>query len=490
MPPPTAAALLSSTQNDIHRFLSAANERNRRSGAAITHTYMTGAKIVLHDGGDMQELQRLLADAIRSGAETLDPTRTCAPCLTELHTHIFPLYVDVDLKVPAEALAPATVERLAAILCRQLLRFYPDADPRGPMSRCVVCARSGRPTRDADGRHKHGLHLHWPEVIVEVDQARQILESMTGGLDRETWTDALGVARVDWEEALDRSVYNTGLRVLHCPKARKCAACNGRADAPCSACGELNNRHEIDPRVYGFCMALEGGARSEAYARELHAPLTRLVRATSVRVDARAVHEVTPGYRVYDGCPPLRVGTAAGKRKRPGAPSASSADERRLPRAYREREEVTDPARLAIMRRLVAQHHPEYAQSTLRVRLAESKGVGRYSVLLSGDGARYCTNKRDYHRSNNVHMEVWRDRNHLHGGVRSVMRCWCRCPAVRAGGGPCGTYASPVVAVATADAEVLFPAPAQGAAAAAAAGAPRVDPCDPEVWLRELARFT
>ena len=296
---------------------------------------------------------------------------------------------------------------------------------------------------------------------------------MTGGLDRETWTDALGVARVDWEEALDRSVYNTGLRVLHCPKARSAPRAHQKPTrrARPAASSTTATRSTRASTARANVKALERRARAASSARELHAPLTRLVRATSVRVDARAEHEVTPGYRVYDGCPPLRVGTAAGKRKRPGAPSASSDRLCGACRAPTASAGVTDPARLAIMRRLVAQHTPGVRQSTLRVRLAESKGVGRYSVLLSGDGARYCTNKRDYHRSNNVHMEVWRDRNHLHGGVRSVMRCWCRCPAVRAGGGP-GTarvpwWPSPPPT------RRSFPAPAQGAAAAAAAARAR-----------------
>ena len=485
-PAPVAGAILSTTQNEVHRFLSRVNERNKRAGGQVTHTLITGAKMILTEGDDMQELRAHIADVIRYNADLLDPTRTCAPCLTELHTHIFPMYVDVDLRVPVAALARATIERIAAILCRQLLRFYPEADARGPLSRCVVCARSGDATSDAEGRYKHGLHLHWPEVVVEVDQARQILESMTAGLDREVWTEALGVARVDWEEALDRSVYNTGLRVIHCPKARKCTACNGKADAPCSTCGELNNRHEIDPRVYRFAMALQGGALSDEYRRELHAPLTRLVKATSVRVDTRFVNEVTPGYRIYDGCPPVRAG-AGGKRKRPGAPGAPSADEKRLGRAYREREEVVHPAKLEIMRRLVTRHHPEYANSTLKVRVAEFKGVRKYSVLLSGDGSRYCMNKRDYHRGNNVFMEVWKDRNHSNGGARSVMRCWCRCPVVRVGGGPCGTYTSPVVPVEDDDARVLFDVVTKDPLATAQRV---VDPADPNVWAAELLRFT
>ena len=167
-----------------------------------THTVMTGGRYYVSDGENADTLQCLIKDAI--GLARRDPGNVQLPCLAQLHTQVFPFYVDMDIKVPKADLSKADVVRMVARMAGQLARFWPDnAEPFV----CVVCRRTGNATSDSSGaaigvegppRYKHGLHVHWPGVRVDVDMTRQIRVGMIAGLDRDTWLETLGIVHPDW----------------------------------------------------------------------------------------------------------------------------------------------------------------------------------------------------------------------------------------------------------------------------------------------------
>lgn len=437
-------------------FLDAPSRKNGNLKA--THTFMTKGRFQVLDD-DMCQLHQLIAGAIDHEGPM--------PCVTEQRTEVFPAYMDLDLKVLVQTLDHATLVEMARIATSQLMRFYESAD-RPPHFQCIVCTKSGAAAADDAGLVKHGVHLHWPNVHVDEERMLQIRWSAIAGLDRVDWLDGLGTSRVDWDDAVDVSVYSNGLRMIGAPKAKPCGACKGRKEVTsCPTCARMNNCHVVDGRVYGLATVLSGVEEDGGALDAYRANTTRLVRATSVR--CKAGQEPTEGYAVYRGCPPAPAVAARGGRK---GKRPLQDDSHRIEPRYRKQDAVTDPRVVGVLRALLLRHSAEYEATRLTVRF---DGVG-YKVLLQGDNATYCLNKRDVHNSNRVYMVVQPDRDGR--SYSSRMKCFCTCRVIRQPNQKmCANYSSTPVALERDDAYVLF------AKTATAPGAP-----PPGVHGRNLAK--
>ena len=166
-----------------------------------THTCMTGGSY--HLDATAQDLFYKIV------GEALTHDRTGIPCVTEQHTTEFGMYIDFDGKFPIASLSDDAIERVVLILTQQARRFYPTTDDAlwdQSLSTVLVMTKTGEPERDEEGRYKHGLHLHFPHLIVNTDQALQIRVGMISGLMRHTWTAEFGVERPDWDAVLDLSL--------------------------------------------------------------------------------------------------------------------------------------------------------------------------------------------------------------------------------------------------------------------------------------------
>lgn len=307
------------------------------------------------------------------------------------------------------------------------------------------------------GKWKHGLHVHWPRLHVDVGRALQIRAGILSGLDRISWKWELGVDRPDWDAIVDEGVYQAsdrggGLRVVGAPKAKKCKACTP-ADQMCPVCLRANNRHIVDvASVYVPTVWIVGEGERNVQALAVG----RLVRKTTVRCWTEAPR-LTTGYAVYQGCPPLsdasRKRSAGGGAKKRGAASVAGGD---LPCKLRRLEDVSDSEVLAIARRLVAAYSDKYKDARVSVRRAPTK----YVVVLSGDGATFCLNKGGYHNSQRVYMEV---RKHL-GEYHTFMHCWCKCKVLRSTGVTCGSASIVRGPIRGNDLAILFPTTASSKA--------------------------
>jgi hypothetical protein len=418
--------------------------------ARITHQLLTGGKL-----GVLRIPPTEMAGFLRAHAE--DVRAGTAEALTENRSpNVFPYYADVDLKLPAAAdLSDEAVVQIARTANAQVQRFFEDRQEAFVL---VVCRRAGGGRPCDDGAHrKYGLHLHWPSLLVNIDRARELRESIIAGLERvEGWAALLlgeqgeGQVAVDWRDAVDASVLRNhgGLRMVGAPKASKCRDCHGSRDrGACATCGRHHNCHVIDPAAYGLFAVLRGEALDEAHRVRLAANLCLLLRATSVRTEKQTE---TPGYRPYPGCPRVRAEefpAAGGKRKR------VDGDEARLGAGFRREPPISDPRMLAVVRRHLAAHSPEYAHAHAVVRF---DGKGCYRAVLSGEGATWCANKREHHNRQHVYMEL---RAAAGGGGRhqSYMRCWCRCPVKRHGFVACKDYTSRGVSLTSDEANLFFP---------------------------------
>ena len=408
-----------------------------RNTATHTHRLLTGGCLAVPD--QMAAVFRAkLAEDMRLGT---------MPCLMEVHSMVFPMFVDLDLKLPVETLDDVALELLAATMNRQLSRFYAG---RAEPFRVLVCtkssptaaaapaaAASATTTGAARPLHKHGVHLHWPEVRVNYERAIEIRLSMVEGLHRvfapcaEVEADGvasagpspaalLGDVVVDWDDAVDASVYKGGLRLLGAPKASDCPECKGRTGKfGCATCGAANNGKVIDPAHYRVHAVLldnrfdprgpEGTVKNQVDA----------LRHTSVRCDEAAVP--TEGYARYPGCPIVPPG--GGKRKADAG----------LETRFRRHPKVTDPRILHIVRHYLVKFSPHYRDSRLDVFFDGQA----YRVKLHGDGSSFCLNKNGTHGSSTVYMDLQRNK---FGTFAPTMRCYCRKPEVRGGGKSCKDF--------------------------------------------------
>ena len=329
----------------------------------------------------------------------------------------------------------ALLDEVGELLSKQVARFFPP----DTVCTCIICHKSCGGVRHSAELFKHGLHVHFPGLVVTHERAKQIRIGVVMGLDERDWTTYLMVPRPSWEDIVDEAVYKAsenggGLRMAFAPKADKCRDCPKKAEHElCQSCGNENGKHKIDWSHYVLYKAFVGGVSDAALTQRLAASPMQLWKHTTVRCADDT--PLTPGFAVYPGCPLLSLlpGETSGGKKR--ARSGILGDDAgKLPPKFRKYDEVTDPKIVAIMRRHLLHFSEKYESCRLSVRW----NGAQYRVLLSGEQARWCKNKKGYHNRQRVYMEVYRSKGAAHSVA--TMKCWCECKEVRASGMTCKAF--------------------------------------------------
>ena len=411
----------------------AAHRQTSKVGS-ISHTLLTGGTYFVTDDR-LDEIYSCIADDVARLGN--------APAICEIHSANFPMYADFDFEAPAAVLADEFIHRLATTANREILRFFPG----GTLPLCIVCRKRRGGTLAASGGYKHGLHLHWPRVIVQIEHAEYLRLGIICGLAGQLWKEEMGVAQPDWEAIVDKAVYLNsdragGLRMVYAVKARRCRNCTPQ-DNWCTECGAQNNHYVVDDNVYVFHARYRGDERIDPGGMDHPTRVLRLLKATTVRCPPSTA--LTPGFVAPPGLAnPSGSITAGGGR---GRGKRKADDTRLLPPKFRTAPAVEDRAVHAAVRRLLLTFDPQYAEPALMIRM-DGRGGGR--VTLSGLNASFCLNLGGHHKSARVYMEL------SETPPQYRMRCWCKCNVARRTGGTCGEF-SMVKRLSTADVALLFP---------------------------------
>lgn len=365
-----------------------------------THLFLNGGKFSVTRPQHVSELYTVLAHDIKHGV---------APPITQNRTFLFPFFADLDYKGPWQTLGEGALQKLATVLNTQLQRFFED---RHQPFVLLLCGKNKVPTED-NGKYKHGFHIHWPDLIVDIDRAYELRQSMIAALDVVDWSAYLGDAQVDWEDTFDRSVYRGGLRMIGAPKAKLCPECKGKKGV-CGTCGNMHNGYLMDDSVYELCLVMTGTEESPDVMRSLRANLQRLLLKTSVRVSDDV--PLTDGYQRYLGCPrvPSFTTSSSSSKKRKLDPGEKSFN-----RKYRDSTVVGTIEVHRVMRELLVAFNPLYANSRITVLLLNDSV---YCVKLQGDGAHFCPNKKADHNSSTMYMLVQRGPERLY---EAILKCRC-----------------------------------------------------------------
>lgn len=215
------------------------------------------ASHLLLDGGKLLVPEESHGALLNAYAATLVAHPARPPCMVELRTPVFRMFMDLDTRFASrEAAATALGGALAAAVCRL-------AEAACPGCPAIVCAADGvkrEESRDDGGEpcFKMGFHVVWPDVLVTAGTALALrlraLEALHG-------VDPGGMGLVGaWDSIIDAVVYkSSGLRM------------------PWSAKG----RH--DPRVYVPRARLADGALHPLQAPTGVGALRELVRQLSIR---------------------------------------------------------------------------------------------------------------------------------------------------------------------------------------------------------------
>lgn len=309
------------------------------------------------------------------------------------------------------------------------------------------------------------MHIVFPYLYVTQEMALYITAAMIARLT----TERLPCGQGAWSTCVDQQVYGEGrgLRWAWQVKDKVCDACGGKDASMCRKCGVCQGRGRVADRLASMytprARLVDGGAlQDKRLLQSLRGPTVELLLEASVR-GTETVLEPTPGWRLYQGAPPLPLL----RTRRDGAVEVfADAGQAALSRSRQPEAllDLDDP-RMGVLQKLVRRQREQYASVVVsKVRLVH-KGVHArlgYRVFVCGHGATYCANKRSYHSRSSV--KFWVTENGI------VQECHSAHKYGPDGTKPCSSFSSPQVPLTVDERAVLYPGggggagPARGAA--------------------------
>lgn len=397
-------------------------------------------------------------------------------CLTEVVSKPqMRFFLDLDLLFAQEhesvQVWNAWVRKVCLSIGKAVLSCFPEVaanqDPSGQFEFAVVCTKGYRPKQLSENItvYKRGIHMVWPGLIVDKDRAESLARAVDEFLTRDVPRD-LQKGENSWKDAIDLSVYKSGLRPVGCAKISPCPKCRGlaRKKVPVGMSFDYSVRYvnyrlchpptgfvsQGEESVYSLDYICRGDGvvfskanfrlrldkhvlKDEVSGKEFDFSLKHWtsIRTTATEMTAHfdppshlrtPVNEYTTDYNVDvkqdpetgDYLPPV-------KRKKT-SPKNSHALVLSIPQ-------------LETMTRILQNFHPKYRdiiidkvwafptedpKKMLPPREGEAPKRSLYSALwflVKGEGSHYCFNKPGVHQSSTVRFEV-----HYDGSV--YQGCW------------------------------------------------------------------
>ena len=331
--------------------------------------------------------------------------------LCEQRTNFFNMFFDVDAKFDAGC-RPTHKDFMFVFreIIREIRRYYPDtADER-----CFRCVVGFAPDKVQENGTKVGYHLHFPDLVVDKDQALMLHSGAASALVSNNADVFLDI--IDWNEALDPCVYtSSGLRMLGSDKASPCPTCKDRAPKR-QSCDNCEGKGRVcDNRPYDLLCVLNANNVDADGTRELRQNIEQMVLQMSIR-SFRG--QATPGFRRYEGAPsalPVRSSV-----NRHGAVTTTrsaefDADVKGFDAIPHCKKRIDDSDLFTAIVEVVQNvtHDRRNRESFRYYRNVQIKNA-HYSnpkkveiwVTVSGEGSNYCCNKGGDHSSNTIYFSI------------------------------------------------------------------------------------
>lgn len=368
----------------------------------------------------------------------------------------FPLFTDMDI----EDAAPWTREQYLRViphLQRDVMSFFDTnklAESTMDMVTMVAVRDDGSPRtimRDGKLVYKSGVHVYWPNLIVNAEQAMTI---------RTKWLITLkmrlprgGGVQNTWEDVLDAAPYKpsscTGLRAPFMPKISRCRKCNARNSRKCTQC--LGRAFALERASYTPFACMRGMSGHTESLRMLMSDNMLEVTYDDTKYTYKESvwrtltwanlwvppdTELTPGFRLPAGISmwldpkQKRPAPRAGAGVADGSDDVDSDDGGGRKRRRGRPKETAPPSSMAFivltsLVRMVADPIADADVEEVEVCKNRKGEVIGYYVTLEGEAARWCLNLNGYHRSVKTRYHITRDK------PKFVQLCGCTHDHVR-----------------------------------------------------------
>lgn len=142
---------------------------------------------------------------------------------------VFKFFVDFDLTFSATAdntTWTVFLKSLVKNVAIAMARAFPGISTKDDRDRNLEFVVMYTPYRKkGEDAQKRGIHLVWPNLLVNKDIALVLAVMLEEQLSLSMRRDQ-SIGENAWRDAIDASVYNTGLRLIGCVKASRCAECS------------------------------------------------------------------------------------------------------------------------------------------------------------------------------------------------------------------------------------------------------------------------
>lgn len=128
----------------------------------------------------------------------------------------------------------AFIRKICLSIGKAVMSCFPEVaatqDPEGGFEFSVMATRGYRPKQISEQLtlYKRGIHMVWPGLIVDKQRAECLARAVDEFLTREVPRDLPG-GENPWKDAIDLSVYKSGLRPVGCSKITPCPKCRPMA---------------------------------------------------------------------------------------------------------------------------------------------------------------------------------------------------------------------------------------------------------------------
>jgi hypothetical protein len=313
--------------------------------------------------------------------------------IKENNTPVFRLYYDFDFK-QRQGVSPDGIAAVGKCAAMVVATFFPTL----PFPRYIICTSSYLTTEETDKKGersrviKTGMHVHWPDLYVNSEQAFHIRESILASLQNQFGHREY--PNNSWNDVLDDKVHDkpegkkgSGLRMIGSLKQADCPNRNGAdCDRSCHTCnGSQRILADGHGRPYWlFLCAAE--TRDITKENEYRQDILQLLLDTKIRYYGEPTQEFT----IPVGAP-LYIPKEKTYRK-----SVSS----------RAKEVSHSDKKYQVIEEAIRSH---LLYGTIVVTNVKEDGVRenkRYKVFVSGTNSRFCQNVNREHRSNHIWFVV------------------------------------------------------------------------------------
>lgn len=150
-------------------------------------------------------------------------------CIMECRSFpVFRMFMDMDF-TELVAMTPQSwttfCKKVVSITAKTLTTFFPSLDKNAEEFRVTILETSRFTEKSKGGGFKRGIHLVWPSLYVDKTMALHLLTCIELALTKSGPKRDPTAGQNSYVQALDPSVYNSGLRMPACPKSMPCPTC-------------------------------------------------------------------------------------------------------------------------------------------------------------------------------------------------------------------------------------------------------------------------